>query len=155
SPNANEQTAGGSSPDGRGSTDASGAGRTAGGEGGGAAAGGEGGGAAAVGDRGLGGGRAGLGSTVASPVPQSDHLVYQGGFRLPASKSNGDNLGTSTVNYSNGAIAYNAAKQSLFIEGFAGQQSIAEFVLPALVNSKDLPALNMAAAPIQEFVRVL
>lgn len=94
-------------------------------------------------------------STLSSPLYQMSQIKYQGAFRLPAANDSGVNYGTSTVYYSNGPIAYNPDNRSIFIEGFGGQGSIAEFKIPQIVNSRNLDDLNMASAPLQNFSRVL
>ena len=75
---------------------------------------------------------------------------FVGAFRLPSRK-----YGQSDLNYSEGPIAFNPYRQSLFIVGHAQQQAIAEFVIPELVNSTVVAELNMAADPIQPFATIL
>ncbi len=79
-----------------------------------------------------------------------DDLHYEGAFRLPA-----DTFGASSLNYSQGPIAYNAAAHSLYIVGHSHDQAIAEFALPPLVNSAIITDLNMATAPLQPFSTVI
>lgn len=50
---------------------------------------------------------------------------------------------------------YNHDNHSLYIVGHTHQQAIAEFAVPALVNSTNLVDLNMAGAPLQSFITVL
>ncbi len=93
--------------------------------------------------------------TVAAP-PQELPLLsikdfqYVGAFRLPSRK-----YGESDLNYSEGPIALNPDRKSLFIVGHAHQQAIAEFPIPELVDSTVLAELNMAGDPIQPFVTIL
>lgn len=77
-------------------------------------------------------------------------MQYEGAFRLPA-----DDFGASSLNYSEGPLVYNPARNSIFIVGHSQQQAIAEFAVPALVKSTRLADLKMAAAPLQGFVTVL
>lgn len=77
-------------------------------------------------------------------------LQYEGAFRLPA-----DEFGASSLNYSEGPLVYNPARNSIFIVGHNHQQALAEFAVPALVKSTTLAELNMASAPLQNFVTVL
>jgi hypothetical protein len=69
---------------------------------------------------------------------------------LPARK-----YGASDLNFSEGPIAFNPDRQSLFIVGHAHQQAIAEFAIPELVDSKVLAELNMAGDPVQPFAAIL
>ncbi|MCA9672217.1 MAG: hypothetical protein KC503_41770 [Myxococcales bacterium] len=87
-----------------------------------------------------------------SPLPRltlSD-FKYIGGFRLPAA-----DFGVSSLNYSQGPIAYNTTNHSLFIVGHAHQQAIAEFAIPTVVNATTVKSLAMAASPLQVFTQVL
>lgn len=84
------------------------------------------------------------------PLLTVDMLQYQGAFRLPA-----DDFGVSSMNYSEGPLVYNHAQNSIFIVGHNHQQAIAEFAVPALVTSTTLADLNMASAPLQNFVTIL
>lgn len=77
-------------------------------------------------------------------------LQYSGAFRLPASS-----YGASSLNFSQGPVAFDTLGDSIFIVGHAHHQAIAEFALPALVNSQVLGDLNMASAPVQVFAGVL
>jgi len=63
--------------------------------------------------------------------------------------------GQSELNYSEGPIALNPDRQSLFIVGHSHQQAIAEFAIPELVDSTVLTDLNMAGDPIQPFATIL
>ena len=84
------------------------------------------------------------------PLFQIGQLSYHGAFRLPA-----QTFGSSSLNYSEGAIAYNSDRHSIFIVGHSHHQAIAEFAIPDLVNSETLDDLNMAGSPLQEFVTIL
>jgi len=84
------------------------------------------------------------------PLLSMESFQYGGAFRLPSQK-----YGESDLNYSEGPIAFNHDRQSLFIVGHAHQQAIAEFAIPELVNSTDLTELNMAGDPIQAFAKIL
>jgi len=84
------------------------------------------------------------------PLLKIKDFEYVGAFRLPARKH-----GQSELNYSEGPIALNPDRQSLFIVGHAHQQAIAEFPIPELLDSTVLAELNMAGDPIQPFAAVL
>jgi len=77
-------------------------------------------------------------------------LDYRGAFRLPAA-----DYGASSLNFSEGPIAYDPAHHSLFIVGHDHHQAVAEFAIPALVETTTLTSLNMAGAPRQPFATVL
>ncbi|MCH7728797.1 MAG: hypothetical protein IH991_20280 [Planctomycetes bacterium] len=84
------------------------------------------------------------------PLLHIKDFQFAGAFRLPS-----DKYGASDLNYSQGPIAFNPDRKSLFIVGHSHQQAIAEFKIPKLVSSKVLSELNMASDPIQSFARVL
>jgi hypothetical protein len=84
------------------------------------------------------------------PLLSIKDFRYVGAFRLPSRK-----YGQSDLNYSEGPIAFNPDRQSLFIVGHAHQQAIAEFAIPELVNSTVVAELKMATEPIQPFVTIL
>jgi hypothetical protein len=80
------------------------------------------------------------------PLIHLADFVYQGAFRLPD-----DTFGTSSLNYSQGPLAYNPDNHSIFIVGHAHHQQIAEFAVPELVLSDQIPDLNMSGTPLQPF----
>jgi hypothetical protein len=84
------------------------------------------------------------------PLLSINDLVYEGAFRLPD-----DEFGPSSLNYSQGPLAYNPANHSIFIVGHGNEQAIAEFSIPPLVNSRTLTDLRMAGNPRQTFTRVI
>lgn len=84
------------------------------------------------------------------PLVRIDDFHYVGAFRLPARK-----FGESDANFSQGPIALNPDRQSLFVVGHAHQQAIAEFAIPGLVNSEVVTELNMAGDPVQPFASIL
>lgn len=94
----------------------------------------------------------GLVSIRAAELPRLhlEDIEYQGAFRLPATT-----YGTSSLNYSQGPLEYNSENHSIFIAGHTHHQNIAEFAIPEIVKSEILSELNMAGAPLQEFVSVL
>jgi hypothetical protein len=74
------------------------------------------------------------------PLLGKANLVYQGAFRVP-------NLTSSTgatFNYGGQAPTYNPAHNSLYMVGHQQFQLSAEISIPAVVNSADLNALNIA-----------
>jgi hypothetical protein len=77
-------------------------------------------------------------------------LEFAGAFRLPARK-----FGVSDMNFSQGPIAYNPDRRSLFVVGHAHQQAIAEFTIPELVDSSVPADLKIAGTPLQPFSPVL
>lgn len=119
-----------------------------------AAGGGGAGGAGASGGSGAtGGSSGGSGGSVAPgdlPLLDATDLVYEGAFRLPA-----DDFGVSSMNFSEGPLAYRAATDSIVVVGHDHQQAIAEFAVPAIQGGTSLADLPMAAAPQQGFVTVL
>src|SRR5690606_19530483 len=76
-------------------------------------------------------------------------LSYQGALRLPA-----DEFGVSSLNYSDGVMAYNPDRHSIYIVGHAHHQAVAEFSLPDLVDSSVLSELNMGTR-LQDFASIL
>jgi len=84
------------------------------------------------------------------PLLSMKDFRYVGAFRLPSKK-----YGQSDLNYSQGPIAFNPDRKSLFIVGHAHHQAIAEFAIPALADSTVLAELNMAGDPIQPFASIL
>ncbi|MEZ4223358.1 MAG: hypothetical protein R3B13_20600 [Polyangiaceae bacterium] len=84
------------------------------------------------------------------PLIDITDLQYEGALRLPAS-----DFGISSLNYSQGPIAYDAKRKSIYIVGHDYQQAIAEFAVPALTNSTTLTDLKMAGAPTQTFASML
>ncbi|MCB0160453.1 MAG: hypothetical protein KDD83_20115, partial [Caldilineaceae bacterium] len=84
------------------------------------------------------------------PLLAMEELQYVGAFRLPA-----DEFGISSMNYSEGPLAYSPARDSILIVGHSHQQAVAEFTVPGIVSSTELADLPMAAAPRQTFATVL
>jgi len=84
------------------------------------------------------------------PLFDISELSYEGAFRLPATT-----YGSSSLNYSQGPICYNEKNQSIFIAGHSHHQEIAEFEIPAIIESDVLSDLNMADPPIQTFTPLL
>ncbi|MEZ4899828.1 MAG: T9SS type A sorting domain-containing protein [Saprospiraceae bacterium] len=80
------------------------------------------------------------------PYFQMGDLIYQGAFRLPAGE-----FGSSSLNFSEGPIAYNPDNHSLFIVGHSQQQQLAEFALPEPGTTTILANLPVADRPIQSF----
>ncbi|MEM9545452.1 MAG: hypothetical protein AAGA77_05740 [Bacteroidota bacterium] len=71
------------------------------------------------------------------PLLQIEHLKYEGAFIIP-----GTTQGESSAHYAAGAIALHPDENTLFLAGHEPQGAIAEFSIPALVNSTDLSDLN-------------
>ena len=83
------------------------------------------------------------------PLIQISDLTYQGAFIIP-----GSTYGESNANYAAGAIAYNGVNHSIFVAGHRVHAAVAEFLIPTLVNSRDVTELNSATV-LQDFKRVL
>ena len=73
------------------------------------------------------------------PRLQQADLVYRGAFRLPAGT-----IGGSSFEYGGSAMAYNAARDSLYIVGHDQQQLVAEISIPGAVNQTTLKSLATA-----------
>jgi hypothetical protein len=78
-----------------------------------------------------------------------DQMQYSGAFRLPPGT-----YGSSSANYSYGAIGYNPDRKSLYVAGNEQEGAIAEFAVPEIVNSTKLSDLKTAGSPMQAFVNV-
>jgi hypothetical protein len=90
------------------------------------------------------------GSPLDLPLLHLSNFEYRGAFRLPAA-----DYGISSMNYSQGPLAYDPGADSIFIIGHTYQQAVAEFAVPALVNSTVIGDLNMAGDPVQTFMAVI
>lgn len=66
-----------------------------------------------------------------------DDLKYAGAFRLPGDEINGDSFA-----FGGGPIAFNAARNSLYVGARGGK--VAEVTIPGPLNSKDASALPFA-----------
>lgn len=75
---------------------------------------------------------------------------YQGAFAI-----SGAVYGESSAEAGGGVIEYNPDNHSLYLVGHPREDAIAEFPIPALVNSGVLSELNVASVPLQNFVKVL
>ena len=84
------------------------------------------------------------------PLMDICNMKYEGAFRISA-----DNFGVSSLNYSQGPIAYNPVNNSLFIVGHSHHQAIAEFAIPALSMSSVIGDLNMVDTTIQDFYSII
>lgn len=82
------------------------------------------------------------------PLLTIDDMSYSGAFALPAAT-----FGESNMNYAEGPIEY--ADGTIFVVGHSHQNAIAQFEVPALVESTSIADLATASAPIQPFVTVL
>ena len=78
-------------------------------------------------------------SPLSLPLLRSSSLVYEGAFLLPAQVSD-----RNTFSYGGTAIAYNPARNSLFVVGHDWYQLTAEVSIPRLVKSPRLGALGRA-----------
>src|SRR6185503_6353404 len=67
-------------------------------------------------------------------------LVYQGAFRLPPGT-----FGSSSFAYGGTALAFNSARNSLFVVGHDWQQHVAEITVPAIHNSSNVDDLDTAS----------
>ena len=73
------------------------------------------------------------------PLVTSEHLIYQGAFRLPRGT-----FGTSSFNFGGTALAFNSARNSLFIVGHDHQQHVAEISVPAVRQATAVTDLETA-----------
>jgi hypothetical protein len=89
---------------------------------------------------------AAVAQTSTAPLVQQTDLVYQGAFRVPQGTTD-----TNTANYGGTSIAYNPARNSLFIVGHEWHQRTAEISIPELVNSTSIGSLRTASV-LQNFV---
>ena len=90
-------------------------------------------------------------ATLAGPELLSiSDLVYEGAFRVPE-RSNG----VSSMNFSQGPIAYDAGRHSIFLVGHTRQQAVAEYLVPGISASTDVTKLKMTQPAIQAFSSVL
>lgn len=78
---------------------------------------------------------------------QSTNLEYQGAFRVPAGT-----FGSSSFAYGGTGLAFNSARNSLFVVGHDWDQAVAEISIPAVVNSASLSSLSTATVlqPFEE-----
>jgi len=78
----------------------------------------------------------------AAPLLQQSDLIYQGAFRVPRGT-----IGSSTLNYGGTGLAYNPARNSLFLVGHDWDQATAEISIPSqITNSSNLNNLATATA---------
>ena len=83
------------------------------------------------------------------PLVQISQLQYQGAFIIPSTV-----YGESRADNVTGLMEYNPANHSLFYAGKFTEGAVAEFSIPALVNSTDVSALNSGVV-LQNFRRIL
>lgn len=76
---------------------------------------------------------------MALPLYSPQSLEYLGGFNFPTSAN-----GVSDSGYAQGPIAVGPNGDTLFLAGFSGAQAIAEFNIPALINSNSTKNFNRA-----------
>lgn len=82
------------------------------------------------------------------PLASINDFNYVGGFTMPA-----DQFGESSLN--NTDAVFTTSGQSLFIVGHSREDAIAEFVIPALVNTNSISQLPSSGPPVQNFTSVL
>lgn len=87
---------------------------------------------------------------MALPLISINDMKFIGAFRIKSGQ-----YGESKIGFSDGRMAYNNDNHSLFITGFPSDSSIAEFLIPELVNSTNLLDLNLTSDPVQDFFRPL
>ncbi|MBL7003826.1 MAG: hypothetical protein ISR69_07370 [Gammaproteobacteria bacterium] len=92
-------------------------------------------------------------TTVQAQVPtlklNKTQFVYQGAFRFKIST-----FGASRLSFQQGTFTVNPNSNSIYIIGHDHHQAIAEFPIPALVNSTSLEDLPVVQ-PLQNFVTLL
>ncbi len=86
--------------------------------------------------------------TIGPKLLTINDLSYEGAFALPS-----DQYGESSLNYASGIIEVDG--NSLYIAGHTHDDAIAEFAIPALVNSRSIADLNTPASPTQSFIKVI
>ena len=74
-----------------------------------------------------------------APLLQQSDLVYEGAFRLPAGPND-----QNTLAYGGFGMAYNPARNSLYMNGHLYYQKTAEVSIPPITNSTSLSALSTA-----------
>lgn len=94
--------------------------------------------------------KASVRGVLAAGLASIDVLNYQGAFKIPKGT-----IGASTASFSYGALAFNPDNNSIFLAGHNLQGSVAEFPIPALVNSVNLADLNTASSALQTFSNVI
>ena len=82
------------------------------------------------------------------PLIDIDDFEYAGAFTMPV-----DTFGESRLSRVVGTIEQ--AGDSLFIAGHPHDNAIAEFIIPELVVSTDIAALNDSGPPVQAFSEIL
>lgn len=82
------------------------------------------------------------------PLIDASRFKYKGGFTLPA-----DQFGESSLNFAEAVIEQSG--NSLFVVGHVYDDSIAEFIIPELVDSTSISDLNSTGSPVQNFSSVL
>lgn len=85
----------------------------------------------------------------ALPLFSKQSLQYLGGFSFSNTTS-----GVSDASYAQGPIAVGPNGDTIFLVGYAGAQGVAEFNIPALVNSTSTANFNRATYK-QKFSKVL
>ncbi|GFE60848.1 fibronectin type III domain-containing protein [Geobacter sp. AOG2] len=87
-------------------------------------------------------------AVAADKVIQSTDLTYIGAFRVPSGTYGGSDDTKYSFNYAGFAmpigVAYNAANNSLIMSGHGNNSYVAEINIPAIVNSSNISALNIA-----------
>jgi hypothetical protein len=85
------------------------------------------------------------------PLVQQNALAYEGAFRLPGNLR--DSFGTGFGD-GGAAVAFNPARDSLFLVGYDGYQQVAELAVPPIINSPVLSDLAIATTVLQPFTEV-
>jgi hypothetical protein len=80
-----------------------------------------------------------------APLLQLSDLKYQGAFRLPGGNNLGGPTDVNGFGYGGTSLAYNPARNSLYLVGHDWYQLTAEVSIPQVVNSNNVSALNTAA----------
>jgi len=78
-----------------------------------------------------------------APLLGKDNLVYRGAFKVPLGKSGASTMDNSFA-YGGGPLAYNSARNTLYVGGHIKEQLVSEINIPAPVNSANLALLNRA-----------
>lgn len=88
----------------------------------------------------------GIDAQSVQPLVQKTDLVYQGAFRVPAGV-----FGGSSFAYAASGLAFNPARNSLYITGHDWEQQVAEISIPSVRITNALATLSTASV-LQPFV---
>ena len=82
---------------------------------------------------------------ITEPLLQLGNLVYEGAFKVPKGDLGDDSTNYDRLGYGGGPIAFNQARNSLFVVGHPYGDRVAEISIPEIVNSNNLNDLKTAS----------